>query len=607
MEHAPHEHHDHDHHEPDLEHFPTETEGLPQAAGPKVVELGDGDRFELRIAPVAKRLGEDTVRMIAYNGSVPGPAIRVREGSELLIDVVNEGDLEATVHWHGLRLDNRYDGTHETQAPIPVGGSFSYRISFPDPGVYWYHPHIREDYGQELGQYGNIVVVPAESDYWPPAHRELLLTLDDVLIEDGKIAPFNREETTFAAMGRYGNVLLVDGETSPSFPAQQGEVVRLYLTNTANTRVFNVALPGAQLKLVGGDSGRVEREELVESVVLAPSERVVVDALFEQAGQLTLEHRTPERWYQLATFDVGDEPASPSLAEQFAVLRRNPEWAAERERLAPHVDAEPDKTLAFVAEMDMGVLDGPVVYACPMHPEVTGEESDRCPKCGMKLLAVAAPSSYACPMHPEVVSETPDRCPKCGMKLVDAALVTSAGHSHEPHGHEQHEHEHHAHIAHADEEHSAATHAMNHVEHDHAHGAGGIEWEDDMVEVNRLTTPANMRWKLVDRDTGATNHAIDWKFTVGDRVKLRLVNDMDSDHPMHHPFHVHGAGRFVVLARDGVSEANLVWKDTILVRTGETVDILLDVTNPGRWMAHCHIAEHHESGMMFSFNVGEAS
>ena len=545
--------------------------------------------------------------MVAYNGSVPGPALRVREGSELVVDVVNEGDLEATVHWHGLRLENRYDGTHETQAPIPVGGSFSYRISFPDPGVYWYHPHIREDYGQELGQYGNILVVPAEPDYWPAAHRELLLTLDDVLIEDGKIAPFNREETTFAAMGRYGNVLLVGGETEPSFSAQQGEVIRLYLTNTANTRVFNVALPGARLKLVGGDSGRVEREEFVESVVLAPSERIVVDALFEQPGRLTLEHRTPERTYRLATIEVGDEPATPALAEEFAVLRENPEWSQERERVALYADAAPDKTLAFVAEMDMGVPEGPVVYACPMHPEVTGEESDRCPKCGMKLLAVAAPSSYACPMHPEVVSDTPDRCPKCGMKLVDAALVTGAGHSHEGDGHEHHghgheEHAHHAHMAQEAAE-QPAMQDMDHGHHDHVHDAGGIEWEDDMVEVNRLTTPANMRWKLVDLDTGAANHGIDWQFTVGDQVKLRLVNEMDSDHPMHHPFHVHGAGRFVVLARDGVPEANLVWKDTVLVRTGETVDILLDVTNPGRWMAHCHIAEHHESGMMLSFDV----
>jgi len=127
-----------------------------------------------------------------------------------------------------------------------------------------------------------------------------------------------------------------------------------------------------------------------------------------------------------------------------------------------------------------------------------------------------------------------------------------------------------------------------------------------MVEVNRMTTPANMRWKLVDRETGAENAQIDWTFRVGDQVKLRLVNEMDSDHPMPHPFHVHGAGRFLILARDDVVEPNLVWKDTVLVRTGETVDILLDVTNPGRWMAHCHIAEHHESGMMLSFNVAPA-
>ena len=124
-----------------------------------------------------------------------------------------------------------------------------------------------------------------------------------------------------------------------------------------------------------------------------------------------------------------------------------------------------------------------------------------------------------------------------------------------------------------------------------------------MVEVNRMTTPANMRWRVVDRTGGAAGPAINWRFRVGDRVKIRLVNETDSDHPMHHPFHIHGAGRFVVLARDGIPEPNLCWKDTVLVRTGETVDILLDVTNPGIWMAHCHIAEHHESGMMFSFGV----
>src|SRR5215203_6137902 len=114
-------------------------------------------------------------------------------------------------------------------------------------------------------------------------------------------------------MGRFGEMMLVGGEPELSLTAKQGEVVRLYLTNTANTRVFKVALPGARMKLVGGDSGRCEREQFIEDVVLAPSERAVVDVLFETPGKLTLEHRTPDRTYTLADVTVSPEPATPSL------------------------------------------------------------------------------------------------------------------------------------------------------------------------------------------------------------------------------------------------------------------------------------------------------
>ena len=584
-----HDHGSHGHTE--IVAFPSTTEGLPDARRPEVVELLDGDDFELEIVPVRKPIGDAVVRMLAYNGSVPGPTLRVPQGATITVHVTNRGDIDATVHWHGLRLENRYDGTHETQAPIPVGGKFTYQVSVPDPGAYWYHPHIREDYGQELGLYGNILAVPGEADYWAPVHRELLVTLDDVLIEEGRIAPFSGSETTHVAMGRFGNVMLAAGEPELSLEAERGEVVRFYFTNTANTRVFNVALPGARMKLVGADSGHYEHEEPVEEVLLAPSERVVVDVLFEAPGELALEHRTPEKSYRLAAIQVVEEPAEPDLRARFETLRVNDDMSALRELIAPFLDAPPDKTLSFVAEMDEVGPEGGVdtgVYACPMDPEIVASWAGKCPKCGMKLMPAPSgtepPTAVACPMHSEITATWPASCPKCGMTL----RATGSGQGDE-HGEQQGHGEHHGHHEHGG---------------GHPHGAPqGIEWEDDMVEVNRMTTPANMRWKLVDRDTGAENAQIDWTFRVGDQVKLRLVNEVDSDHPMPHPFHVHGAGRFLILARDGVVEPNLVWKDTVLVRTGETVDILLDVTNPGRWMAHCHIAEHHESGMMFSFNV----
>jgi FtsP/CotA-like multicopper oxidase with cupredoxin domain len=441
-----------------------------------------------------------------------------------------------------------------------------------------------------------IVVVPSEPDYWPRADRELALALDDVLLEGGSIAPFSRTETTHVAMGRFGNLMLANGEPDLALSARRGEVVRFYLTNTANTRVFDVAFAGARMKLVGGDSGRCEHEQLVDRVLIAPSERAVVDVSFSEPGRSTLEHRTPKRVYRLADVSVADGPAGQPAAP-FDQLRTNADLAAERERIAAVLVAEPHKTLALVAEMNLDAPEasagGAVVYVCPMHPEVSSDEPGRCPQCGMKLLARAPTAEYACPMHPEVRSDRPGRCPQCGMKLVPAQMVarpTAAEHSHAAqHG------EHGSHGEHG--EHGEPAPEASEAQ------AAGIEWEDDMVDLNRMTTPANTRWKLIDRATGAAGTAIDWRFRVGDRVKIRVVNSMDSDHPMHHPFHIHGAGRFLVLARDGAVETNLVWKDTVLVRTGQTVDLLLDVTNPGVWMAHCHIAEHHESGMMFSFRV----
>jgi FtsP/CotA-like multicopper oxidase with cupredoxin domain len=611
----------HTHHEVN---FSTDVEGLEEAKTAEVVRLRDGETHEITIRPVRKRIGNAEVRMLGYNGSIPGPTLHVDQGSEVTIEATNLGDVDATLHWHGLRLENRYDGVpEETQAPIPHGGAFSYRVQFPDPGFYWYHPHIREDFAQEMGLYAGIIVEPEDPSYWPPADRQLAITLDDILIEDGQIAPFERSGPTFTAMGRFGNVMLINGETDYRTEAKVGEVVRLHLVDTANTRIFNFGISGARMKLVGGDSGRVEREEFIDEILLSPSERVIVDVLFDQRGEVVLENRTPDKTYELGRITVEGEAASEAAAA-FGELRVDPELSAEHARIRAELEREPDKTLAFVSQMP--ILYGSETeqasrYVCPMHPEVTDTEASSCPKCGMKLVPdQSAPTSYVCPMHPEVIASEETTCPKCGMKLVPAAAERTSyvcpmhpevtdteasscpkcgmklvpadsipggeGPAHHDHGHDG---------GHG----NGDAHA-----HDHA---DGLEWEDLMPEINRQTNATNMIWQLVDKGTGAENHAITWAFRVGDRVKIRLANEMDQDHPMHHPFHIHGAGRFLVLSRDGEPEDNLVWKDTVLLRAGQTIDILFDVTNPGLWMAHCHIAEHTESGMMFSFDVAPAA
>ena len=237
--------------------------------------------------------------MLGYNGSIPGPTLHVDQGSEITVQVTNDGDVEATVHWHGLRLENRYDGVpQETQAPIPIGGTFTYKVQFPDAGFYWYHPHIREDFALEMGLYGTIIVEPSDPSYWPPSTGSSPSRWTTCSSRTAR----SRPSTVGTQLHRDGPVRQRDAHKRRaqfSGEAAVGEVVRLYLVNTANTRIFNFALPGARMKLVGGDSGRYERETFVDEVMLAPSERAVVDVLFDNAGRGAARAPHPDHVYDL--------------------------------------------------------------------------------------------------------------------------------------------------------------------------------------------------------------------------------------------------------------------------------------------------------------------
>src|SRR6266511_2692976 len=139
----------------------------------------DGDTLRLEAGLVRRSLMGRSYTMYAFNGQYPGPLIEVAQGSEITVAFTNRLPQPTTVHWHGIRLANPDDGTPDlTQPAVPPGGEFTYRLRFPDSGIYWYHPHVREDVQQELGLYGNILVRRTAGEDYGPANREEVLMLD---------------------------------------------------------------------------------------------------------------------------------------------------------------------------------------------------------------------------------------------------------------------------------------------------------------------------------------------------------------------------------------------------------------------------------------------
>ena len=342
-------------------------EELPSAQPRSIVTLPDGGTFDLEATVVGREINGRRVAMLAFNGEHPGPLIQVRERSTIFVNFTNRTPFPTAVHWHGIRLDNRFDGVPGlTQEPVLPGESFQYRIVFPDPGIYWYHPHHREDVQQELGLYGNLLVEASEEGYYGPANRNEHLILDDLLLDAEGLPDFGEETANYMLMGRFGNHPLVNGEPLYSLRPVQGEVVRFHMTNASNTRTFNVSFmedPSAEnpaderlrMKVVASDVSRFEREEWVRNVVLAPAERYVVDVQFARPGRVTLvtevqgiNHRQgvflPERMELGEIFVEAGTPLQDHASE-FEVLRENQSVIADIDRYREHFAKPPEYEL----------------------------------------------------------------------------------------------------------------------------------------------------------------------------------------------------------------------------------------------------------------------
>ncbi|MBR9699386.1 multicopper oxidase family protein [Candidatus Woesearchaeota archaeon] len=485
---------------------------LSTAKSSSILTVNDGDHITITADIVKKRINGKEVKMYAYNGMIPGVALRTRQGSTIEIDFINNLDQETTIHWHGLRHDINNDGVPDiSQETVKPGEKYQYTVTFPDAGIYWYHPHVREDLQQDLGLAGNMLVDSPESDYYNPINKEELLVLDDILMNDHGVVPFGKEHANFALMGRFGNVMLLNGETDYRLSVNKGDIVRFFVTNVANVRPFNLDFDGARIKLVASDLSRYEEEEFIDSVLITPAERYVIEVYFDESRKYNIRHITPDKEYVLGSVIAASTAGRADHSADFLKPRKNEEESKEMFRFKKLMEKDPDYEIDLTVEVNM----------------MMGSMEDM-------------------PCH--VMG---------GVQMGDCDG-------------EEHEEE--------------------------------IEWEDTMGMMNAMSTSETVDWILKDRKTGRTNMEIGMEAKVGDIIKIRLFNDPESDHPMQHPIHLHGQ-RFLVTSIDGEQQDNLAWKDTVLVPAGKTIDILVDVTNPGEWMMHCHIAEHLEAGMMTSFNV----
>jgi len=249
----------------------------------------------------------------AYNGQVPGPTLRVRAGQTLRVTFRNHLPQPSTIHWHGVRVPNAMDGVPGvTQPPVPPGGSFLYEFAPPDPGTYWFHPHLRGSEQVERGLFGVLIVEEPEP---PPFSRELLWVLDDWrLDEGGGIDPRFNTRTDLAHDGRWGDVVTVNGRVRPAVAVAAGERLRLRLVNVANGRVFAPDFGALAPKVVAFDGLPVDHPFSAVGLELAPGNRadleVVVPADWE-GRRLVVADRFTSRVRELAEVVVAGEAPTP--------------------------------------------------------------------------------------------------------------------------------------------------------------------------------------------------------------------------------------------------------------------------------------------------------
>lgn len=330
--------------------------GLVTAAFPLSPALARAENpsFPLAATPGRARITSDpglVTRVWQYNQQTPGPIIRVKQGETVSIPFTNRLDQPTTVHWHGLRIDNRMDGVPGmTQSAIEPGEAFHYRFTPQDAGTFWYHTHNRTWEQLARGLHGTLIVEerdPIQVD------QDLVFVVDDWLIdENGQIDEASMGSLhDWAHAGRLGNILTVNGQYKPGFPVKTGERIRLRCINVANSRVMPLQVQGVTAHAIAIDGQPVTPYPLENGeFTLAPAQRIDLILDMTQSPGQQAEVRFFSRRNELvaATFDYHPTEVARSTALTSSIeLPPNP---------LPNIDLA--KAQSFKLPMEGGAMGG---------------------------------------------------------------------------------------------------------------------------------------------------------------------------------------------------------------------------------------------------------
>lgn len=311
----------------------------------------DAQAAPFRLKPMPARLPligapHPETALWTYNGSLPGPLLRLTQGNRLRVEVVNGLEQETTVHWHGVRLPNAMDGVPDlTQEPIKPGGRFTYEFACEDAGTFWYHPHWGSAEQIGRGLYGVLIV---DEKMPPVVDRDIVWALSDLrLNEQAQITEDFRHPMDVSHAGRIGNTALLNGRLAERFALRAGERIRLRLLNMANARIFHLRFEQHRPWLVALDGHPVPPRQLAadEAVVLGPGMRA--DLILDATGEPGGTYRVLDSDLRGSTYRLVDLAYGPMRARQAANQ-------APPSALAPNPVPEPDLAGAERLKLALG-------------------------------------------------------------------------------------------------------------------------------------------------------------------------------------------------------------------------------------------------------------